>query len=453
VRLIVAENDNFLPVVEESASLLKRIPGLQRTVIPFGGHTILQDPRFVLADFVQTTGPGADVQAPKSGAPRVAASDSDAVHGDALHAVGSVNGATLRGAKQMEQLSVSLRSRFAEKAERHSAHTPDDIPARERLDEVRDKFARSRRIYAPVYVGSERIPVRDSSKPVLFVCNHTLTGAIDAALIIEHLVDHRGVLPRSLTHPAVIDLFDMLERQGNRPISLGGVGNIKGSDVASVGLVRLSPRALVRELANNRWVLLFPGGAREAHKRKGDERYSLHWPASAEFVRAAASFGADIVPISLVGSEDAKRIVLDSMDLKRILNGFESITGQKTPFSQIPRYARDWKKEPSEEEMASMIPPLLASAPADRIYVRFGDPISVPYSARSDRKLAQTVYKRVQRRVQIGIEILKRRRRRDIYRSPAARAAFRSRHGNAVNVPATPAWTWETQAGAIDEES
>jgi len=50
-------------------------------------------------------------------------------------------------------------------------------------------------------------------------------------------------------------------------------------------------------------VFLFPGGAREALKRK-DERYTLIWPEKSEFVRMAARLGATIVPFAAVGAED-----------------------------------------------------------------------------------------------------------------------------------------------------
>jgi 1-acyl-sn-glycerol-3-phosphate acyltransferase len=62
--------------------------------------------------------------------------------------------------------------------------------------------------------------------------------------------------------------------------------------------------------------LLYPGGAREAMKGKG-EKYKLFWPKRQEFVRMAARFGATIVPFAAVGAEDAFNLVTDSSDLLR----------------------------------------------------------------------------------------------------------------------------------------
>lgn len=50
------------------------------------------------------------------------------------------------------------------------------------------------------------------------------------------------------------------------------------------------------------WALLFPGGMREAHKRK-NEQYEVIWPDEQEFIRTAAKFGATIVPFACVGPE------------------------------------------------------------------------------------------------------------------------------------------------------
>ena len=46
-------------------------------------------------------------------------------------------------------------------------------------------------------------------------------------------------------------------------------------------------------------MLLYPGGAREAFKRKG-EKYKLFWPKRQEFVRMASRFGATIIPFAAV---------------------------------------------------------------------------------------------------------------------------------------------------------
>ena len=61
-------------------------------------------------------------------------------------------------------------------------------------------------------------------------------------------------------------------------------------------------------------VLLFPGGVREAFKRR-NEKYELFWPTQPEFVRMAIKHDAIIVPFAAVGAEDSFDIVADARDL------------------------------------------------------------------------------------------------------------------------------------------
>jgi hypothetical protein len=51
-------------------------------------------------------------------------------------------------------------------------------------------------------------------------------------------------------------------------------------------------------------VLLFPGGAREVCKRKGEE-YKLLWKPTVDFVRMASFHNAIIVPFALLGADEA----------------------------------------------------------------------------------------------------------------------------------------------------
>ncbi|CAJ1423520.1 unnamed protein product [Effrenium voratum] len=59
----------------------------------------------------------------------------------------------------------------------------------------------------------------------------------------------------------------------------------------------VSARNLLRSLAGDGAALLFPGGAREVFKRKGEE-YQLFWPEQSDLVRLAARANATIVPFS-----------------------------------------------------------------------------------------------------------------------------------------------------------
>ncbi|KAI3825438.1 hypothetical protein L1987_06925 [Smallanthus sonchifolius] len=76
------------------------------------------------------------------------------------------------------------------------------------------------------------------------------------------------------------------------------------------GLLPVSAINLFKLLSNKSYVLLYPGGAREALHRKG-EVHKLFWPEQQEFVRMAAKCGATIVPFGSVGEDDVSEAVCD----------------------------------------------------------------------------------------------------------------------------------------------
>jgi hypothetical protein len=61
-------------------------------------------------------------------------------------------------------------------------------------------------------------------------------------------------------------------------------------------------------------ILVFPGGAREVFKRKG-EQYRLLWGKRTGFAHLAIEHGYAIVPFSAVGAEDAFDILIDAEEL------------------------------------------------------------------------------------------------------------------------------------------
>ena len=69
--------------------------------------------------------------------------------------------------------------------------------------------------------------------------------------------------------------------------------------------------AAFRLLKNNDKVLLFPGGAREVVKKRGEE-YQLIWKETPDFVRLAAKCKALIVPFAAVGADDAYDVVMET---------------------------------------------------------------------------------------------------------------------------------------------
>ncbi|XP_019239609.1 PREDICTED: acyltransferase-like protein At1g54570, chloroplastic isoform X2 [Nicotiana attenuata] len=142
--------------------------------------------------------------------------------------------------------------------------------------------------------------------PVLLVGYHMLMG-LEVIPLVEEYLRQKKILLRGIAHPTLFtqliesetnesSIFDMLRLYGATPVSASNFFKL---------------------LATKSHVLLYPGGAREALHRKGEE-YKVIWPDQPEFIRMAARFGATIVPFGVVGEDDIAQLVLDYDDLKRI---------------------------------------------------------------------------------------------------------------------------------------
>ena len=147
--------------------------------------------------------------------------------------------------------------------------------------------------HRPRFSGLENV---DPSCPALFVGNHTLYGVLDVPHLVYELYRVHGIFPRALGDRAhfVVPIWRDL---------LSGFGCVLGS--------RANCEALMRAGQN---VLVFPGGAREALKRKG-EAYRLIWKDRIGFAQMAAAHGYPIVPFAAVGAEEAYRIALDAGEI------------------------------------------------------------------------------------------------------------------------------------------
>jgi 1-acyl-sn-glycerol-3-phosphate acyltransferase len=141
---------------------------------------------------------------------------------------------------------------------------------------------------SPVSYGLDNIP---RGRPCLFVGNHQLFS-LDVPMLIAELYSKRGIVIRSLgDHMHFrIPLWRHL---------LTKFGVIDGTRENCATL-----------MAAGESVLVFPGGAREVFKRKG-EKYQLLWGERLGFARMAIRHRYPIVPFAAVGAEDAWDIVLD----------------------------------------------------------------------------------------------------------------------------------------------
>merc|ERR1711871_983185 len=106
-------------------------------------------------------------------------------------------------------------------------------------------------------------------RPILFVGNHQ-TFAPDLSIIITQFLQEKGTLLRGLAHPAVV-AGAAPDRQVRRNRSGGAGGPALWNRFASFGAVPVSPFAMYNLLSLGEAVLLFPGGAREACKGRGEE--------------------------------------------------------------------------------------------------------------------------------------------------------------------------------------
>jgi 1-acyl-sn-glycerol-3-phosphate acyltransferase len=148
--------------------------------------------------------------------------------------------------------------------------------------------------FDPVFLNSDQL---NMSKPALFVGNHTLYGLLDVPLILDQLRLEHGVQLRSLgdrIHFHIPIWKDIL---------------VKG------GMVLGSPENCRDLMSSGQSILVFPGGAREVMRRKG-EKYQLIWKKRSGFARLAIEHGYDIIPFASLGVDDCFDIVIDANDIQ-----------------------------------------------------------------------------------------------------------------------------------------
>lgn len=154
-------------------------------------------------------------------------------------------------------------------------------------------IALQRRYFAPSLDGAENI---NPDRPALLVGNHALFGVIDSPLFIYELYRQTGVFPRSLGDHVHFDI----PVWGSQLIRFGALPG-----------TRENCRALMQK---KQWILVFPGGAREVAKRKG-ELNQLVWKKRTGFVRMAIENGFDIVPFASHGCDETYKILYDANDI------------------------------------------------------------------------------------------------------------------------------------------
>jgi len=318
---------------------------------------------------------------------------------------------------------------------------PIPMPNSWRLREARRKLAPITKFTSPVFVDLSKIPKNvgtgPGSRPILFIGNHTIYGLTDIPFFVDHYLNKRGVLVRALAHPLVF--------------AAGQTG--AGTGIESLGSLKVSPRNLYRLLANGNSALMFPGGSREACKRKG-EAYQLRWGdaeegngSRGEFTRMVLRAGGLIVPFGAVGAEDNWEIMADGDELVNapVLGGMLKKQFDKMGLSSDP--ARRWKNsdsEGSEENYADFMLPLARPKAMSRMYFKFGDPIdplkdwSGSKGSGEEREHCSTLFKEVKASVEKQMDDLLRLRSLDDFENTPKRLLFEQ----ASDVRAPTAWRW-----------
>lgn len=249
-----------------------------------------------------------------------------------------------------------------------------------------------------------------SEGPVLLVGYHMLLGTELVPLALEFLREKK-VLIRGLTHPT---LFTQQATSSSNELSFFDLMKVFGA-------LPVTPSNLFKLFSTKSHGLLYPGGAREALHRKGED-YKLFWPDQPEFVRMAAKFGTTIVPFGVVGEDDVAEIVLDYNDYMRIPVISDRI---KKSNEEGIRLRTDMGGEIANQDL--YFPGILPKIPG-RFYFLFGKPIETKgkENVLKNRDSANELYLQIKSEVEDNIAYLLKKRKEDPYRNVLDRTLYRA---------------------------
>jgi 1-acyl-sn-glycerol-3-phosphate acyltransferase len=264
----------------------------------------------------------------------------------------------------------------------NAAESPLPNPPSRMAGAVTTAVDAAHRITRPVFVDIENVPTHG---PFMLVGNHQLLGMQDLPTLVRGLEVRRGVRVRGMAdrfHFAVPGWRELLVR----------LGAVPGTRENCAAL-----------LAAEEAVLVFPGGAREVYKRRG-QRYQLLWGERTGFARMAIAAGCPIVPFAAVGAEDRLDVLLDTDATiaapARVL--VRKLAGRQDVGTLLVKGAGP-----------------LGLPRLDRLYFRFGAPIpTTQWAGRAEDPQARAECRdAVQAEVEAGIAALRRLRHRDARRS------------------------------------
>jgi 1-acyl-sn-glycerol-3-phosphate acyltransferase len=156
-----------------------------------------------------------------------------------------------------------------------------------------------------------------------------------------------------------------------RPLAERGMAEARGLGrdlIAAYGGVVGHPDSARELMRHNETVLVYPGGAREIAKFKGEE-YRLSWEGRSGFARVSIESDYPIVPVGLVGGDDVYQSLFarDSTWGRLNLSLSERLSGRADMAMPLIRG----------------VGPTLIPRP-QRMYLAFGEPISTTQPARTN---------------------------------------------------------------------
>ena len=260
-------------------------------------------------------------------------------------------------------------------ARAQTKHQIEISPAasRRQIDLAIGALGQLSRLTRPKFYGIEKV----TDPRLMLVGNHTIYGVFDIPFMVAEVYRRNGLMIRSLgdhRHWAVPGWGQFLE----------GLGAVRGTREITSELMRRGEP-----------ILVFPGGAREVNKRRG-EKYELFWKNRLGFAGLAIEHGYPIVPFAAVGGEEMLDVVLDEHN--PIYGRFADVA-RKTVGWPLPTLARGIGLTPIPRPQ--------------RLYFWFGDPVQTkPYAGRGAEG-AREVRDLVKQEVETGIEFLLAERAQD----------------------------------------
>jgi 1-acyl-sn-glycerol-3-phosphate acyltransferase len=150
-------------------------------------------------------------------------------------------------------------------------------------------FTAVQRYFTPPRItGYENLPA-DRNK-IMFVGNHCV-WALDSLMLFIEIYANTGIYIRGLAE----HFWFVLPLANEVMSALGGIdGTRENCDIL---------------MTQGQSLFVYPGGVREAWKKKDEKKYDLIWGNHVGFAKMAIKHGYTLVPISSVGTEDMFSII------------------------------------------------------------------------------------------------------------------------------------------------